>query len=186
MTLRGGPCARPRMRLTALSLLIAAVVGCAGTTRGAGRYVKVDYPASSVAGELRIAVTYTLWIPDGVKTFRGIIVHQHGAGMTASQEGSTAAYDLHWQAQARKWDCALLGPAYHVLNDGDLGPAGYDYWFDPRLGSDKAFVKALGEFAAKAGHPELATIPWALWGHSAGAGWADVMSTLHPERVIAV
>jgi pimeloyl-ACP methyl ester carboxylesterase len=73
-----------------------------------------------------------------------------------------------------------------VLNDGDLGPAGSDYWFDPRLGSDKTFVKALGEFAAKTGHPELASVPWALWGHSAGAGWADVMSTLHPERVIAV
>jgi pimeloyl-ACP methyl ester carboxylesterase len=73
-----------------------------------------------------------------------------------------------------------------VLNDGDLGPAGSDYWFDPRLGSDKTFVKALGDFAAKTGHPELATVPWALWGHSAGAGWGDVMSTLHPERVIAV
>jgi hypothetical protein len=99
------------MRFKALSLLIAAVLSCAGTTRGAGRYVKVDYPASSVEGELRIAVTYTLWVPDGVKTFRGIIVHQHGAGMTASKEGSSAAYDLHWQALAKKWDCALPGPA---------------------------------------------------------------------------
>ncbi len=73
-----------------------------------------------------------------------------------------------------------------MLNDGDLGAAGSLYWFDPRLGSDRTFVKALGEFAARTGHPELATVPWALWGHSAGAGWADVMSTLHPERVVAV
>jgi pimeloyl-ACP methyl ester carboxylesterase len=77
-------------------------------------------------------------------------------------------------------------PSYHVLNDGDLGPAGSLYWFDPRLGSDKTFRQALGDFATQTGHPELATVPWALWGHSAGAGWADVMSTLHPERVIAV
>lgn len=186
ITARACQCPHPRMRLKALTLLIAAVFGGAGTMRGAGQYVKVDYPASTVGGELRIAVTYTLWIPNGVKSLRGIIVHQHGAGMTASKEGSTAAYDLHWQALAKKWDCALLGPSYHVLNDGDLGPAGSDYWFDPRLGSDKTFVKALGEFAAKTGHPELATVPWALWGHFAGAGWADVMSTLHPERVIAV
>jgi len=177
---------RLRMKLQTIALFIAVVFGCAGTMRGAGQYLKVDYPASTVEGELRIAATYTLWIPDGVKTFRGIIVHQHGAGITASKEGSTAAYDLHWQALAKKWDCALLGPSYHVLNDGDLGPAGSDYWFDPRLGSDKTFVKALGEFATKTRHPELATVPWALWGHSAGAGWADVMSTLHPERVIAV
>jgi pimeloyl-ACP methyl ester carboxylesterase len=174
------------MKLNALTLIIVAVFGCAGMLRGAGHFLKVDYPASTVEGEMRIAVTYTLWIPDGVKAFRGIIVHQHGAGMTVSKEGSTAAYDLHWQALAKKWDCALLGPSYHVLNDGDLGPAGSLYWFDPRLGSDKTFRKALGDFATQTGHPELATVPWALWGHSAGAGWADVMSTLHPERVIAV
>ena len=46
-----------------------------------------------------------------------IIVHQHGAGTTASIEGSTAASDLHWQALAKKWDCALWGSSYHVLNE---------------------------------------------------------------------
>ena len=76
--------------LTAIVLCVAAF---AGTARGAGQYVKVEYPASTVADELQVGVTYTLWIPDGVKTLRGIIVHQHGAGTTASREGATAAYD---------------------------------------------------------------------------------------------
>src|SRR5208282_3303598 len=142
--------------------------------------------ALEASREMILSVTYTLWIPDGVKAFRGIIVHQHGAGLTASKEGSTAAYDLHWQALAKKWDCALLGPCYHVLNDGDMGAAGAEFWFDPRRGSDKTFLRALGDFAAKTGHPELAKVPWALWGHSAGAGWADVMATLYPERVAGV
>jgi len=177
---------KARTRLVRSVFVLACVSGFVGPAYGAGRYFKVDYPASTVPDELRIAVTYTLWIPDGAKTLRGIIVHQHGAGMTASKEGSTAAYDLHWQALAKKWDCALLGPCYHVLSEGDLGPAGSEYWFDPRRGSDKTFVKALGEFADKAGHPELATVPWALWGHSAGGIWSDVMVTLHPERIIAV
>jgi len=71
---------------------------------------------------------------------RGIIVHQHGAGTTASIEGSTAAYDLHWQSLAKKWDCALLGPSYHVLNEKiDLSPGGSEHWFDPRHGSEKTF-----------------------------------------------
>jgi pimeloyl-ACP methyl ester carboxylesterase len=153
-----------------------------------GRYFHVFYPPSQTPGELRIGVNYTLWIPEGMETetVRGVIVHQHGAGMDAAHFGAFSAYDLHWQALARKWDCALLGPSYHVLNDGDLGAAGSDYWFDPRLGSDKTFVKALGDFAAQTGHAELATVPWALWGHSAGAGWADVIATLHPERVVAI
>ncbi len=151
-----------------------------------GRYYQVSYPPSQAPGELRLGVTYALWMPEGVETIRGVIVHQHGAGLGAAHFGAYSAYDLQWQALARKWDCALLGPSYHVLNDGDLGPAGSDYWFDPRLGSDKAFLKALGDLAVQTGHLELASVPWAIWGHSAGAGWADAMGTLYPERIVAI
>jgi pimeloyl-ACP methyl ester carboxylesterase len=153
---------------------------------GIGRYFQVLYPPSQMPGELRLGVNYTLWVPEGIETIRGVIVHQHGAGMTAAHFGAYSAYDLQWQALARKWDCVLLGPSYRVLNDGDLGAAGSDYWFDPRLGSDQTFIKALGDLAAETGHAELAAVPWVLWGHSAGAGWADVIATLHPQRVIAI
>jgi hypothetical protein len=154
---------------------------------GSGRYLRIDYPASTDPKELQTPSTYTLWIPGGVTRLRGLIVHQHGAGTTASIEGSTAAYDLHWQALAKKWDCALLGPSYHVVNEKvDLTPGGSEHWFDPRRGSEKTFLKALGEFAAESGHPELETVPWALWGHSGGGIWSDVMTTLHPDRVAVV
>ena len=174
-------------RVLVLLLFFACIIGVGqAASRGGGHYVKVDYPASTATNELQTAVTYTLWIPEGAPRLRGLIVHQHGAGTTASIEGSTAAYDLHWQALARKWDCALLGPSYHVLNEKtDLTPGGSEWWFDPRRGSEKTFLKALNELAAKSGHPELATIPWALWGHSGGGIWSDVMTTLRPERVIA-
>src|SRR5271170_7309481 len=175
------------MKMMAWVAFAVCWFGCVGTMHGAGQYVKVDYPASTVAGELKIPVTYTLWLPDGVKTIRGIIVHQHGAGTTASREGATAAYDLHWQALAEKWDCALLGPSYHVLNEKiDLSPGGSELWFDPRKGSEKSFLNALKEFAAKSGHPELETVPWVLWGHSGGGIWANVMAALHPERIVAL
>jgi hypothetical protein len=184
---RGAPKEMPAPRSAEDFLAAAKPVADRATPIGyTGQYVKLYYPGLSDEGELRFAVTYTLWIPDGVKTLRGIIVHQHGAGMTASREGSTAAYDLHWQALAKKWDCALLGPCYHVLNDGDWDAAGSIYWMDPRRGSEKTFLKALDDFAAKTAHPELSAVPWVLWGHSAGGIWSDVMSTLHPERVVAV
>ncbi len=177
-----------RTRLVACTLFTIAVFGWAGPVRGAGQYLKVDYPASANTSGLQTAVTYTLWIPDGVKKFRGIIVHQHGAGTTASIEGSTAAYDLHWQALAQKWDCALLGASsYHVLNEKiDLSPGGSELWFDPRKGSERTFLNALKEFAAKSGHAELETVPWVLWGHSGGGIWSDVMACLHPDRVVAM
>jgi hypothetical protein len=154
---------------------------------GSGKYFMVDYPGSTEPNQLRTPVTYVLWVPDGAKQLRGVIVHQHGAGTVTAIQGSTAAYDLHWQALAKKWDCALWCSSYHMENDAiDLTPGGAELWFDPRLGSEKTFLKGLDEFAAKSGHPELAKVPWILWGHSGGGIWADVMTTLHPERVVAV
>src|SRR5258706_11667515 len=172
-------------------LFLAAAIACAlaipATAQGAGRYVEVEYPPSAAPGELQVAVTYTLWIPEGVTRLRGVIVHQHGAGTTASIEGSTASHDLHWQALAKKWDCALLGPSYHVLNEKiDLTPGGSELWFDPRNGSEKTFLKALADLAAKSGHAEIESVPWVLWGHSGGGIWSDVLSTKHPQRVVAM
>jgi pimeloyl-ACP methyl ester carboxylesterase len=157
------------------------------THQGAGRYVQVEYPPSTAANELQVGVTYNLWIPGGAPRLRCVIVHQHGAGAQASKGGETAAYDLHWQALAKKWDCALLGPFYHVLGEKtDTSPGGSELWMDPRLGSDKSFLEALEEMSVQSGHPELNTVPWVLWGHSGGAIWSNVMTMLHPERVVAV
>jgi poly(3-hydroxybutyrate) depolymerase len=152
-----------------------------GTAAAAGKYLEVSYPASEQAGELQMGVTYTLWIPDGVEKLRGIIVHQHGCGSGACKGGATAAYDLHWQALARKWDCALLGPSYQQDDKQNCR-----LWCDPRNGSNKTFLKSLDEFAEKSKHPELKEVPWCLWGHSGGGFWASLMQTMHPDRIVAI
>ena len=156
-------------------------------TGGSGKYYLLDYPASTDPKELQTPVSYLLWIPDGVTQLRGLIVHQHGAGTVTAIQGSTGAYDLHWQALAKKWDCALWSSSYHVENEAvDRTPGGSENWFDPLRGSEKTFLKAIDEFAAKSGHAELSKAPWILWGHSGGGIWSDVMTTLHPDRVVAV
>jgi sugar lactone lactonase YvrE len=71
-------------------------------------------------------------------------------------------------------------------SNNDLSPGGSQFWFDPRRGSAKAFLKSLKELSVKTGHPELATVPWALWGHSGGGIWADVLSTMYPDRIAAM
>ena len=177
------------MKVNRRALMVA--MGClfflSRPVHGAGKYLQVEYPPSTAANQLQIGVTYTMWVPDDVARFRCVIVHQHGAGRDAAAKGSTAAYDLHWQALTKKWGCVLLGPSYHVLTDAtDASPGGSELWFDPRRGSDKAFLKALGELSVQAKHPEIATVPWALWGHSGGGIWSDVMTTLYPDRVAAV
>jgi poly(3-hydroxybutyrate) depolymerase len=144
-------------------------------------YYRVHYDASTQPGELVFGVSYTVWIPPGVKTLRGVIVHQHGCGEGACRAGQTAAFDLHWQALARKHECALLGPSYEQPEKANCG-----LWCDPRNGSEQRFLQALTELAAKSQHPELATVPWALWGHSGGGTWVGTMLLLHPERIAAV
>jgi pimeloyl-ACP methyl ester carboxylesterase len=143
-------------------------------------YYRVRYEASTKPSELVYAVNYTIWIPKDVKTLRGVIVHQHGCGEGSCKSGLTGAYDLHWQALAKKHDCALLSPTYEQPEKADC-----QLWCDPRNGSDAAFQKCLIDLGGKSGHPELAKVPWALWGHSGGGHWAGGMVLLHPDRVAA-
>ncbi len=166
-----------------LRILLAVVSLCWSMpyVLAAGPYYEVKYEASAKEGELQMPVTYTVWIPHEVKLLRGVIVHQHGCGTGACQGGATAAYDLHWQELARRYDCALLGPSY-----GQEEKQNCRLWCDPRNGSDKTFLRALDDLARESKHPELATVPWCLWGHSGGGFWASLMMTLHPERTIAV
>lgn len=143
-------------------------------------YYRVRYEAGKQPGELPYSVNYTIWIPPGVKTLRGVIVHQHGCGEGSCRSGLTGAYDLHWQALAKKHACALLSPSYEQPDKADC-----QMWCDPRNGSDAAFQKCLVDLGAKSGHPELAKAPWALWGHSGGGHWAGGMVMLHPDRIAA-
>src|SRR5882762_4170291 len=92
-----------KLRFRTLGLTVASLSFLTSLIHGAGKYVEVEYPPSTAANELQIGVTYTMWIPDGVSRFRCVIVHQHGAGRNAAEHGATAAYDLHWQALAKKW-----------------------------------------------------------------------------------
>jgi len=144
-------------------------------------YYRVRYEASAQPGELVYGVSYTVWIPPGVGTLRGVIVHQHGCGEGACRAGQTAAFDLHWQALAKLHGCALMGPSYEQPEKANCA-----LWCDPRNGSNATFLRALSDLATQSKHPELTTVPWALWGHSGGANWAGTMLMLHPQRIAAV
>lgn len=147
----------------------------------AGTIHTVEYPASTQPGELIYKSVYRLWIPEGVKTLRAVIVHQHGCGVGSWKNGLTAADDLHWQALAKKWDAALLGPSYQMGEKDNCR-----MWCDPRNGSEKTFLNALSDLGKESGHPELDKVPWALWGHSGGGFWSSLMLTLHPDRIAAI
>lgn len=164
----------------ALTACLAAG-GSGDAAAGGGRYASVTYAPSTLPGALQFGVTYTLWVPEGLRRVRSIIVHQHGCGTGACKGGETAAYDLHWQALARRTGSALLGPSYHQ-EDGQ----NCRLWCDPRNGSEQAFLRALDSLADRTGRREIATAPWCLWGHSGGGFWASLMQTRYPDRIVAI
>lgn len=166
------------LTLLALTAFTPAPVSATGAP---GKYFVVDYAPSAAPGKLQLGVTYTLWVPSSAKALRGVIVHQHGCGEGACKSGETAAYDLQWQALARRWDCALLSPFYHQSDKQDC-----TLWCDPRKGSQQTFLRAIKDFSAKSGHPELERVPWCLWGHSGGGVWASLVQALHPDRIVAI
>lgn len=143
-------------------------------------YYRVRYEAGSTSGGLIFPVQYTVWIPPGVDSLKGVVVHQHGCGEGSCRSGQTGVFDLHWQALAAAHDCALMAPSYEQPQDADC-----QQWCDPRNGSGIAFQKGLVDLGKLTGHPELPSIPWALWGHSGGGHWAGGMTLLHPDRVVA-
>ena len=143
-------------------------------------YYRIRYEASTKPGELIFPVQYTIWIPEGVQRLRGVIVHQHGCGEGSCKSGQTGAFDLHWQALAKKHNCALLSPSYEQPQKADC-----QMWCDPRNGSSQKFQQALKDFGKMTGHLELEEVPWVLWGHSGGGHWAGGMLMMHPEKVAA-
>lgn len=119
---------------------------------------------------------YTLFIPDGLDTVRGVFVHQHGCGMEG--RGVSIAYDVQYQAFAKKWGLAIVGPDLYYQS-------GCYEWRDPRSGSGPSLLTALAQIGRVAHHGELDEVPWLLWGHSGGGHWVLGMMRDYPERILA-
>lgn len=121
---------------------------------------------------------YTVFIPGDIALLEGILVHQHGCTMEG--RGSATAYDIQYQAFAKKWKLAIIGPD---LYDGKNNC--HD-WKNASSGSADALIKTIREIGAASGHTELNDVPWLLWGHSGGGYWAQSMMKDYPSRIMAV
>jgi pimeloyl-ACP methyl ester carboxylesterase len=155
--------------------LVAAFVWLGLLASAAGATWELETPPAE--GEAFRSAAWRLWVPDalGDRPVRAIVIRQHGCG----RRGLDHAEDLRWQALAAKHDAALLGS--HLQPRGECAD-----WSDPTRGSERALLEALKQLAERSGRPELNSAPWAVWGHSGGAGWAFVLAQRHPERTVAL
>ena len=142
-----------------------------------GFYNEISILASQKNNYLR--ADYRIWIPDGVKKIRGLIVKQHGCG-DGNSPGLNHANDSQWQALASKHQFALVGTRL---------PQEYPMCTNKALvdrAAEDTFLKAISMLAQKTHHQELNTVPWIMWGHSGGADWGTQMLEHYPEKTIAI
>ena len=124
-------------------------------------------------------ISYRMWVPPGLARVRGLLVFEHGCGYGAGISGLRFADDLQYQALARKWNLAIVTARQYAPGENCW------VWMNIEHGSADAFLGALVQLAKASEHPEVATVRWALWGHSGGGAWVTAMTARYPERVIA-
>ena len=110
---------------------------------------------SMPAGKNYDKAIFRMWYPNGIKSIEGILVLMPGS----NSDGRDLVNDTAWQNLAKKNNFALLG-CYYTLG-------------------------VLKKFAKKSGFPTLATVPLALWGHSAGGEFNYEFVCWRPDRVVA-
>ena len=159
------------MKFRCIGLAIVLLLSAVQPVRAASWQVEIDPRPQDYFEH----VSYRLWMPVGLAQARGLIVLHHGCGVTGGLLHTT---DIQYRALAVKWRMALLAAAESIGVD-------CQYWTRIERGSADAFFTALSQLAVKSGHPEIATVPWALWGHSGGGAWVTAMTARYPDRVIA-
>lgn len=117
------------------------------------------------------------WIPEDVGVIRSVIVHLHGC--TREGDARQMMYDVQWKELARKWHSVLIAPEF--ISGGNAKNC--INWYNPANGSDAVFRQMLDTLAVRSGHPEISSVPWALWGHSGGSLWVTAMTGKYPHRV---
>lgn len=120
-------------------------------------------------------VNFRAWLPEGDGPVNGIlflIPGRHGDGRGMSNDGD-------WQALAQSLRFAIIACQFA---DGD--PSSYQS--DTKNAVSKALDSAAEKLAELSSKTELADVPFAFWGQSAGSNVAANYCTYRPERVAAL
>jgi dienelactone hydrolase len=119
-----------------------------------------------------------LWAPPGVAQFKTVLVLVPGS----NGDGRSQADDEFWRAFAVKEQAAIVACRF---TDKKHEQGFIEEYVNVSQGSGQALLDALGQFAAREKHPEIATAPLLLWGMSAGGEFNYEFVAWKPERVAA-
>jgi dienelactone hydrolase len=121
---------------------------------------------------------FRLWIPEEVATLQGVVILVPGS----NGDGRSMAEDPVWQSFATRFKLALVGCRFTDKPNDQLF---IEQYVNVSQGSGQALLDALGAFARRSRHTELAGSPLFLWGMSAGGQFNYEFVAWKPERVAA-
>ncbi|HVZ47309.1 MAG TPA: hypothetical protein VG916_00885 [Gemmatimonadaceae bacterium] len=160
---------------------ILAIAATTLATAAGASLASAQQPAyldDSIAPGANYAVAeFRFWAPPGTGPLRAVLVLNPGS----NGDGRPAAADTVWQAFATKHHLGIVATRF---TDKPHDQGFFEDYVNVSHGSGDAFLTALGHFAERSGHPEVATAPLLLWGMSAGGQFNYEFVAWKPERVI--
>lgn len=121
---------------------------------------------------------FRFWIPKDSGPVRAVVVLVPGS----NGDGRNMADDAFWQDFATKQKTALVACRF---TDKPHDQNFIEDYVNVSQGSGQALLDAIGKFAARTNHPEVATAKLLLWGMSAGGQFNYEFTAWKPERVAA-
>ena len=151
--------------LQGLMATVAHAVGVGGSgmyqwSVELGRYISTETGKAPVA---------YLWVPDGCKQVRAVILSQQNMTEEALYKNPD------FQAQMRQLGVAMVWVA----------PAFNNNW-DPASGAQQIFEELMPCLADQSGHPEIAKAPVIPFGHSAQATFPWNFAAWNPDRTLCI
>ena len=117
---------------------------------------------------------FRLWIPVDIDTLRAIVILTPGI----NNDGTNLIFEEEWQNFSDLEQVALMG--VYLRGHGDSEK---DYRYAEN-GSGAALIAAIDSIGKKNNLPQISTLPFLMWGHSAGGSFSYGFSAYMPERVV--
>ncbi|MBP7937460.1 MAG: hypothetical protein KA354_22685 [Phycisphaerae bacterium] len=154
----------------------APTVTSSAVTVGSDRYVVCSYDDLAT-------MNYTMVIPEGLKTVRGLLVNACYSGGDSRNEWKICEYYrhfMHLHGFAYVGSTATAGSPRRMLS-----PPAEDTVKARHYGIFLAFQDSMKVIATASRHPELVNAPYAGVGFSAGGGFALNLMVFAPDKTIA-
>lgn len=136
---------------------------------GSGMYQWSVELRGYISNETGKAPVAYLWVPDGCKQVKAVILSQQNMTEEAIYKNPK------FQAQMKKLDVAMVWVA----------PAFSNNW-DPATGAQNTFEEMMGNLADQSGHAEIAKAPVIPLGHSAQATFPWNFAAWNPNRTLCI